>query len=520
MWTGKTALFSIVLFIVAPALRAQGVDESEPMSAIDWLSNSIATPTAQPLPPGTSVEPPVTPGVTHQPITSMSIEGPSLDALGLVPVSTTGLPRNLWGTSSTSSLARLIRAERAETLPAIQALLVMLLVAELSPPVDSDVTGELFLARIDKLLDLGALEAAFALLERVEKHQPETFRRWFDVALLLGEEDRACEVMRETPDVAPTFPARVFCLARGGDWNAAALSLRTGETLGYVEPEMVPLLERFLDPEFADGEPDLPTPPRPSPLVLRLMEAIGQPMPTTTLPVAFAQSDLRSNSGWKTRLEAAERLARTGTIEPNRLLGLYTEGKAAASGGVWERVKMVQKIDRALSEGDREAVAGALTQAWAEMTASELEVPFASIYGSKLARLNLEGGVGRLAFQIGLLSEDYEAIARAYKPQGGEDRFLVGLALGDVKAVTPPDQMGAAVRAAFLPGAVPGADFADLIEENRLGEAFLLAIDRVTEGARGDLRDVTEGLVLLRHVGLETTARRAALELVLLERRG
>ncbi|AMY70031.1 hypothetical protein [Frigidibacter mobilis] len=47
-----------------------------------------------------------------------------------------------------------------------------------------------------------------------------------------------------------------------------------------------------------------------------------------------------------------------------------------------------------------------------------------------------------------------------------------------------------------------------------------MAIDDVTEGARGDLRRVTSGLTALRKAGLETPARRAALELMLLERRG
>src|SRR5690606_17548745 len=152
--------------------------------------------------------------------------------------------------------------------------------------------------------------------------------------------------------------------ARGGDWNAAALSLRTGETLGYIPADMVPLLERFLDPELADGAPDLPVPARPSPLDLRLMEAIGEPLQTSTLPLAFAHADLTSNAGWKTRLEAAERLSRTGAIEPNLLLGLYTEREAAASGGVWERVRAIQALDRAITASDRAAVARALPVAW------------------------------------------------------------------------------------------------------------------------------------------------------------
>ncbi|CAM5495636.1 hypothetical protein FALB51S_03638 [Frigidibacter albus] len=500
-------------------LGSAAAAQDAPMSAIDWLSQSVAaTPVVLPAP--TPQEPAVSTGAAPESITVTPLGGTTLDALGLTPAQRAGLPRGLWGETPTLELARKIRAERAETLPAIQSLLYALLLAELDPPHDADGSGQLFLARVDKLLDLGALDPALALLELPDDPTPEPFRRWFDVALLIGEEDRACETMRETPQVAPTFPARIFCLARGGDWNAAALTLSTGEALGHIDAETGTLLARFLDPELADGAEDLPLPARPSPLVLRLMEAVGQPMPTTTLPLAFAQSDLRSNSGWKTRIEAGERLARTGAIGPNLLLGLYTERGPAASGGVWDRVAAVQALEAALAASDMDAVARALSPAWEKMVQAELEVPFAELYGERLAALPLKGSAGQLAFRIGLLSTAYETVAAARAPQDGVESFLVGLARGDVTRNVQPDQMGAAIRAGFAPDAALTADYAPLFEGNRLGEALLMAIDDVTEGARGDLRRVTSGLTALRKAGLETPARRAALELMLLERRG
>ncbi|MCB2123057.1 MAG: hypothetical protein KDD81_10980, partial [Rhodobacteraceae bacterium] len=269
-----------------------------------------------------------------------------------------------------------------------------------------------------------------------------------------------------------------------------------------------------------EGEPPLPVPSRPSPLVLRLMEAIGEPMATTTLPVAFAQSDLRSNAGWKTRLEAAERLARTGAIEANRLLGLYTERQAAASGGVWDRVAAIQRFDTAMSARDPAAIAAALPEVWQQMERTELEVPFATLYGAELAKIPLTDAAGALAFRIGLLSPDYERVARDRQPLGGIEPFLIGVARGNLDGINPPDPVAGAVKAAFSRGARLSETYARLVTEKRLGEAILIAIGDITDGARGDLRDVTAGLYLLRNVGLESVARRAGLELLLLERRG
>lgn len=498
-----------------------------PLSAIDWLSNSVAAVaprTGATIAPDSgsrlAAEPPVATGAAPETIAVSPLGEVTPDALGLTAAARSGLPRDLWGATPAADLAQLIADDRSETLPALRSLLMLMLTAELDPPLDSSGQDTLYLARVDKLLDLGALDPALALLELPAQPDPEAFRRWFDVALLIGEENRACAKMRDTPGIAPTFPARIFCLARGGDWNAAALALATGEVLGEVDPAMSDLLHRFLDPDLAEEALDLPPPARPTPLVLRLMEAVGQPLVTTTLPLAFAQSDLRSNAGWKARLEAGERLARTGAIEPNRLLGLYTERAPAASGGVWDRTAAVQRLEAALEAGDADALAEALPEAWAQMAAVELEVPFADLYGARLARLGLKGQAGALAFRLGLLSPDYESIALARRPQDGVEAFLIGLARGDASGTVQPDRLGAAIRAAFLPDATLAERHALLVQSDRMGELLLLAMRDVTEGARGDLRHVTDGLVALRQAGLESTARRAALELMLLERRG
>ena len=503
----------LVCALAAPcAARAEA-----PLSAIDWLSQSVATPAAQPLLPHD--EPAVTSGIGTEDIAVSVLDGPSPDATGLLSPAVTGLPRALWGLGRTDEIVALIRSERVDTLPALQALMNTLMLAEAEPPADAGGRGDLLLARTDKLLDVGALEQAQALLDAAGSDAPELFRRSFDVALLTGTEDGACAQMRENPKLAPTFPARIFCLARSGDWNAAALTLRTAQALGFVTDEEDALLSRFLDPELYEDEAPLHAPTRPSPLVWRMFEAIGEPLPTNTLPLAFAQAELRDTAGWKSQIEAAERLSRTGAIAPNRLLGLYLDRKPAASGGVWDRVAGVQSLDAALTAGNPVAVAQALQPVWDAMVAAELEVPFATLFSDRLATVKLNGATADLAFRIALLSPAYEMAAKARLPADPDEAFLIGLARGDLAGTTAPDSLGRAIAPAFG-GAQPSLASLALVEQGRIGEAILGAIDQIGEGLRGDLVGVTEGLALLRKVGLDDAARRTALELMLLERRG
>ncbi|OCX62311.1 hypothetical protein BFP70_14175 [Thioclava sp. SK-1] len=517
---GSSASLYVALGIWPISAFAQPA--SQPLTAIDWLSNSVVTPAAMAPARPPLAEPPISAGVSTEIISATSLDGPNPNALGLIAPSRSGLPMTLWGDTPEPELAQLLRREQIDALPAIRALMQELLLAELNPPVVTapGAAGQLFLARIDRLLDLGDLEPALELLNQANATDPEIFRRRFDVALLLGAEDSACAAMEDTLNVAPTLAARIFCLARRGDWEAAALSLSNGEALAEIDPETSDLMAYFLDPELTDINGDLPVPSRVTPLSFRMMEAIGQPLPTSNLPVAFAHADLRDTSGWKARLEAAERLTRLGALDPNQLLGLYTERRAAASGGVWDRVAAVTRLDVAISRGDASAVALSLPNAYAELETIELEPALAALYAVPLSQMRLPHDAKSLAFRMGLLTPDYETIARAHQPIDATERLLQAIAAGNTKTIPAQDQLGLALKQVFdqPPNTAPPA-YAPLLPD-QFGAAILHAMQDVTEGAKGDYRRMVSGLRLLRVAGLESTARRTALEMMILERRG
>lgn len=522
MWTetrhlaaGALALVLSLALVPSPAAAAS----DGPLSAIDWLSRGLDAPDpgAGPAPD----EPPVTDDATTGRIEVTPLGRPSPDAVGLLPVSVTGLPRDLWGRSVQGDLAERLKGFEPGMLPAMRRLLFVLLLAELDPPAAEDPAAPLFLARVDTLMRFGAVDEAQALMERAGADRPQIAARLFDAALLTGTEDRVCALLRRSPDLSPGFAARIFCLARGGDWDAAALTLETGRALGHVGVYEDAFLTRFLDPETFEGLPALPPPPDPTPLVFRLAEAIGEPLPTSGLPLAFAQADLRGTAGWRAEIAAAERLARSGALPANRLLGLWTARKPAASGGIWDRVAAVQRLDRAVEARDLAALADTLPAAWAEVSPAGLEPVLAELYAARLEHLLLPAEDAEVArFRLGLLSERYESFARARAPRDATEEVLAALAQGRVPDGPPPDDLFAAAAVAGFRAAGAPARLKGLIEGGRLGEAILRAIRLVEAGADGDTGALGDGLALLRAVGLEGVARRAALEVLILDRRG
>jgi hypothetical protein len=487
----------------------------QPLSAIDWIGQKPPDDFASPV----LMEPPVTetglnPTIKVSPLVELAVP------LGLVPSSITGLPFGLWSGSDPDGLAALIANVKVSDNPAMQRLLYTLLLTESLPPAGQNADEIMLLARVDRLLELGATDPAQALVQLAgPTKNAARFSRWFDATLLNGDEDGACAAIAIAPHLAPGYAARIFCGSRLGDWQTAALTLELVHALNLLPPDQLALLDRFLSPDVFEHAPPLRVPDAPDPLTFRLFEAIGERLPTASLPRAFATADLRDIAGWKAQLEAAERLTRIGALGPNRLLGLYTARLPAASGGIWDRVAALQRFETALDSNSSDAVAKTLPGVWDAMQSARLEVPFASIFGEQLAALPLsDPAASDLAWKIRLLSQDYEAAAQTPPDNRSQTAFLAALALGEPGQVPSPDATTQAITAGFVDTARVPLKIQRLLDSGQLGEAILRSMNLLDSGTRGNPSDLTGALAALRAMGMEDIARRAALQLMLLER--
>jgi len=493
---------------------AQGGSEGSdaPLSAIDWLSDSVAIPAENPEPN------PAPPAATLAPLVTVApLDTPVPDRAGSIDARDIGIPADIWGGSTAGELAHLVRNIPPISEPSLRRFLTDLLVARLDPPVDALADDSLYLARLDKLLDLGQLDAAQALIDAAGAPEPRRFRRAFDIALLKGTEARSCRTIEATPDISPTFPARIFCLARNGEWEVAALTLGTAEALGILTPVEDQILLHFLDPELFEGEPIPPIPQNMSPLLFRLYEAVGERPATDALPVAFAFADLAQTVGWKTRLRAAERLAAADALNAANLMSVFQERKAAASGGLWARVKAYQSVYQAASNGDAEALSAALPRAWDAAVSTGTEATLAPWLLQRINSSDITGAARHTALEISLLAGDFKS-AEAFANDSAEDRTLVAVAVGRPFNIASTTPLAQAIRRS-LSGLPPSDRFRVHLRDGRVGEALLVAIAVLADGVDGDPNALGDALALLMTLDLDHIARRIAAELLIEESR-
>ncbi len=500
----------LALFCIGTSCLAE-----QPLSAIDWLNDVVTLPAVQPNPYFTGV-PPINGETKPERILIEPLGDAIPDSVGLLPSSVTSLPENLWQNSTTADLTALLARIPNDTLPAIQTLYYSLLLAEAEAPINSGPRADFLKARITALVEFGAVEPALALLQRAGSANKPLFDQWFMLSLLSGDESPACAVLHDQPDLSQSYPSRIFCSARAGDWPMAALTYDSANALNLLTKAEAELLAQFLDPETIETE-TLPAPPHPmTPLIFRLYEAAGAPLPTRGLPRAYAMADLGNTSGWKARIEAAERLTRSGAVAPNRLIGLYTSRKPAASGGVWDRVAAVQRFDKALVAGKADDVAATLPKAWEMMRSQGLEVAFAQLFSSQLQAFDLPREYRPLTLRIGLLSPAYKTDTDKYTASDSDENFMLHLARGTPDIQLATTDLQTAIAIAFAAKG-PARDHEMLLQNGKVGQAILSAAIGLDQASSGNLAGTTASLATLRAVGLEDTARRAALQLLILE---
>ena len=491
-----------------------------PLSAIDWLSDSIKDP------PKFEIQPDTVPLVVPL-IQDISVKkglAPvSPDAIGLLSPALTGFSAGLWGDMHAGDIADLLTNFPNEGTPEARALFRRILLAQSNPAPNDVQNGLVLQARVARLMEIGALDAAEALIGLAPATNPSIFKLKFEISILTNRTTKVCETLKATPAISDDLSARVFCLARGGDWNAAAITLSLGAGIGAIDPAREEMLIRFLDPELFEGEPD---PVAPSPMSVMdfvLREAVLLPRPTGLLPLPYLYRDIGTRAPLRAKLEASERLVMAGSLPSNLLFAAYREGKAASSGGVWGRANSVQTLDNALMEGDAGSISRAVLSTYAEFSNAGLLDALAGEYAEVLMALEYSPKYADAKLQILDLLHlaNISETSWANRAVLNENRRLALAIVTQAPLIIDP--AGSAMQKSIvnglngpLPDSPAAARLLNLLEENRQGQAILASLRLLSSGALADPEGVRTGLYVLVAAGQSSVARRIAVQILLL----
>ncbi len=480
-------------------LLASPIAAQSPLSAIDWLSKANSK-FQRSILEITNLDVDKTNDIQVSTLNSSEYQ-----AIGLLPIYVTGIPTTIWRNSSFDDLEYSFKTMPTFSYSPIQELVYSLLLAEARPPLNEPSRYAFLEVRLNKLLNYGAVDPAIALVERASPVPERMIPQLFDISLLSSNNFPICEPVFQNTENRDLQAELIYCYARKGDWLTAHLILETEKVLGDLSDHEISLLSRYLEVDFNVDLSAL-LPPRDSitPLEYRLYEAIGEPIPAEYLPIQYSQSDLSGENGWRAQVIAAERLSLTGAIPENQILGIYTNHSPGASGGIWDRIKVINDLDAALD--DKENLEESFQDAWKVFKQTDQLTVFAKLFGLRLFEENLSPKSKKIAANLLLLTNNFRITEGYWDPS--DIRF--GLTAGDFSQVKVSDETEKIILQIFTEPSVPFL-VEQKLNQGKLGEVILNALLQFELGIEGNLKDFSESLSTLNLIGLETTARRAAL---------
>jgi len=480
-------------------LLASPIAAQSPLSAIDWLSKANSK-FQRSILEITNLDVDKTNDIQVSTLNSSEYQ-----AIGLLPIYVTGIPTTIWRNSSFDDLEYSFKTMPTFRYSPIQELVYSLLLAEARPPLNEPSRYAFLEVRLDKLLNYGAVDPAIALVERASPVPERMIPQLFDISLLSSNNFPICEPVFQNTENRDLQAELIYCYARKGDWLTAHLILETEKVLGDLSDHEISLLSRYLEVDFnVDLSALLPPPDSITPLEYRLYEAIGEPIPAEYLPIQYSQSDLSGENGWRAQVIAAERLSLTGAIPENQILGIYTNHSPGASGGMWDRIKVINDLDAALD--DKENLEKSFQDAWKIFKQTNQLTVFAKLFGLRVFEENLSPKSKKIAANLLLLTNNFKITEGYWDPS--DIRF--GLTAGDFSQVKVSDETEKIILQIFTEPSVPFL-VEQKLNQGKLGEVILNALLQFELGIEGNLKDFSESLSTLNLIGLETTARRAAL---------
>jgi len=197
-------------------------------------------------------------------------------------------------------------------------------------------------------------------------------------------------------------------------------------------------------------------------------------------------------------------LSLTGAIPENQILGIYTNHSPGVSGGIWDRVKVIKDLDAALD--GKENFEEHFQDAWKVFKQTNHLTVFAKLFGLRVFEDTLSPKSKKIAANLLLLTNNFKLTEGYWNPS--DIRF--GLTTGDFSRVTVIDETEKIILQIFTEPSMPFL-VEQKLNQGKLGEVILNALLQFEMGIEGNLKDLSESLSTLNLIGLETTARRAAL---------
>ncbi len=281
----------------------------------------------------------------------------NLNSIGIISAKNTTFPDNLWNRSDESVLAKKISEIPDLKLASANKVFKRLLILDTDPPINTignKNMGSLFLiSRIDRLIEMGAIDEAETILDYIKTPNYDLLKRKIDIASITGRLRGTCKKVRRHFNSPDILKFKIICLAREGDWNAAAILFSVASTLKIFSSTEKKLLLNFLDPEInvKIGKEEIKK--TLSPVNFYLSLSRGSLFNTKDLSPKYAYTLSSAGNNLMERIQSSEKLVKNFSMNSHHLFSLYRSAGQNDYNKKNSLINSVINLDKAFKGNDK-----------------------------------------------------------------------------------------------------------------------------------------------------------------------
>ena len=320
-----------------------------------------------------------------------SLGNVNLNSIGLISAENTTFPASLWNRSDESILAKKITEIPELKLASTNKIFKRLLILDTEPPINAignKNMGSMFLiSRVDRLIEMGAIDEAETILDYIKNPNYDLLTRKIDIASITGRLQGTCKKIRRHFKSSDILKFKIICLAREGDWNAAAILFSVGSTLKLFSSTEKKLLLNFLDPEINVKIEEEEMKENLSPINFYLLLSRGSIFNTKDLPPKYAYNLSLVGNNLMERIQSSEKLVKNFSMNSHHLFSLYRSAGQADESTKNVLINSVVNMDNAFKENKKRNQLRALKTAINVFYKNNLLPQFAKEYESILVNI-------------------------------------------------------------------------------------------------------------------------------------
>ena len=476
---------------------------TEPTNAIEWFNQSSPE-----VKESHHDIKPKKEDTTNVLINKSNLRPSNLNSVGIIPSQITGIDPNIWQKINEAKLFAELNELPYLNFHAAQTFLKRILISETNPPTPSNElahSGKLyFIAKLDKLIQMGALDEAETLISQSPQSDPIIFDRLVKIGSLTGRMGEMCKMWQQNQELNIDLSLRIVCLAELNDWNAAVLILSSAANLRLLDRNREKLLLNYLDQNQFPTDSIQFTSTNFNHIDIYLLSKLKNFQSVSKNEIKYNYIRLKTDPSYLEKIIAAEHLAKSKAINASTLLDVYRSSSIQGSNPFWKRVISIKNLDLAMYRNNDKLTGMAVHRTVQQMFQGRLLFALAAEYGTKLSQSLIDQNQNKINDSYAIIFSINEEIPLIWQTYNSKNKYInmaLKIAKKDTIDVLTIQKAMTLIQPTFQKSLIfnekrENFDIINLEKDNNKSETILKALKKSAAGIKTEPAELFSALLM------------------------